>query len=38
MQELAAYVAAISHDLDHPGFNNQFLAATGDEIAILYND
>lgn len=35
---MGAIVAAISHDVDHPGFNNQFLVATKDEIALLYND
>jgi high affinity cGMP-specific 3',5'-cyclic phosphodiesterase 9 len=35
---MGALVAAISHDVDHPGFNNSFLVSTKDEIALLYND
>eukprot|EP00347_Sterkiella_histriomuscorum_P001167 403373070 len=38
LEHIGAIVAAISHDVDHPGFNNQFLVSTKDEIAILYND
>jgi high affinity cGMP-specific 3',5'-cyclic phosphodiesterase 9 len=32
-----ALLAAMCHDLDHPGFNNSFLVSTRDEIALLYN-
>ena len=38
MEHFGAVVSAISHDLDHPGFNNSFLVNTKDEIALLYND
>lgn len=38
VEHVASIVAAISHDLDHPGFNNVFLVNTKDEIALLYND
>ena len=38
VEHIGAIVAAIAHDLDHPGFNNQFLVKTRDEIALLYND
>jgi len=38
VEHVASIVAAISHDLDHPGFNNQFLVNMKDEIALLYND
>jgi len=35
---LAAIVAAAVHDIDHPGLNNNFLVATADEKAVVYND
>ncbi|KAJ3288895.1 High affinity cAMP-specific 3',5'-cyclic phosphodiesterase 7A [Borealophlyctis nickersoniae] len=35
---LAVYIAAIIHDYEHPGVNNNFLVATQDTKAILYND
>ncbi|KAK9853879.1 hypothetical protein WJX84_001089 [Apatococcus fuscideae] len=35
---LACYLAAICHDHDHPGFNNDFLIKTMDPLALLYND
>jgi hypothetical protein len=31
-------VAAMGHDIDHPGVNNDYLTKTSDPIAILYND
>lgn len=31
-------VAALCHDLDHPGYTNSYLIETEDEIAIRYND
>ncbi|KAJ3326578.1 High affinity cAMP-specific 3',5'-cyclic phosphodiesterase 7A [Blyttiomyces sp. JEL0837] len=38
LETLAIYLAAIIHDFDHPGVNNNFLIAAGDKKAILYND
>ncbi|KAJ1548902.1 hypothetical protein HK405_013226, partial [Cladochytrium tenue] len=38
LQILAAYLAAIMHDYDHPGYNNQHMIATGSPKALLYND
>jgi hypothetical protein len=38
LDRLAIYLAAIVHDLDHPGLNNQFLITTKSSKALLYND
>ena len=38
IEVLAMYTAAAIHDFDHPGVNNNFLIATGDPRAMLYND
>ncbi|TPX36248.1 hypothetical protein SmJEL517_g01444 [Synchytrium microbalum] len=35
---MAMLVAAMVHDFEHPGFNNNFLINTADSRAILYND
>ncbi|KAI8611278.1 hypothetical protein BC830DRAFT_1068946 [Chytriomyces sp. MP71] len=35
---LCIYIAAIVHDVDHPGVGNNFLSTTYDVRAILYND
>ena len=34
----AALLAAIAHDIDHPGANNNFLVKSKSPMAILYND
>ena len=34
----ALITAALCHDIGHPGVNNAFLVATGNEIAVKYND
>lgn len=34
----ALAVAALGHDVDHPGITNAFLIATSDPLAVLYND
>jgi 3'5'-cyclic nucleotide phosphodiesterase len=31
-------IAALCHDLDHPGVNNALLAGCGSDLACLYND
>ncbi|XP_047140732.1 high affinity cAMP-specific and IBMX-insensitive 3',5'-cyclic phosphodiesterase 8A isoform X2 [Hydra vulgaris] len=36
--QVAALIAAVVHDVDHPGFTNSFLCNAGSELAILYND
>ena len=33
---LLALVAAVTHDLDHPGVNQGFLVRTGHHLAALY--
>ncbi|XP_065836179.1 high affinity cAMP-specific and IBMX-insensitive 3',5'-cyclic phosphodiesterase 8A-like [Oscarella lobularis] len=35
---VAVLIAAIIHDIDHPGRTNSFLCASGHPLAILYND
>jgi cAMP-specific phosphodiesterase 4 len=35
---LASFVAAIIHDVDHPGMNNAFHVATKADLAYVYND
>lgn len=32
------YIAAIIHDVDHPGVSNNFLIATLNPMTLLYND
>ncbi|KAH3768024.1 3'5'-cyclic nucleotide phosphodiesterase [Pelomyxa schiedti] len=34
----ALILAGAAHDVGHPGVNNAFLIATGDELALHYND
>jgi cAMP-specific phosphodiesterase 4 len=38
IEKFALMVAALSHDLDHPGVNNAFLVNTKDRLATVYND
>eukprot|EP00899_Mesostigma_viride_P017711 jgi/Mesvir1/25941/Mv20935-RA.1 len=38
IDRLAAVVAALIHDYKHPGFNNDFLQRTREELATIYND
>jgi len=35
---MAAYLAAVIHDYEHKGYNNDFLVKTKDPLAIRYND
>ena len=38
MDNAAALIAAVVHDIDHPGRTNAFLINAGDKLACLYND
>lgn len=35
---VASLLAAVVHDYEHPGFNNQFLVRTKHKMAVRYND
>ena len=37
-QQLATYIAAVVHDFEHGGVNNDFLIKTFDPLAMTYND
>jgi len=36
--EVACLIAAVVHDLDHPGKTNTYFVNSSAELAILYND
>lgn len=38
MDQLALLLAALGHDVEHPGYNNQFLINKKDLLALRYND
>ena len=38
VEKFALMIAALAHDLDHPGVSNAFLVNTKDELATVYND
>merc|ERR1712187_594751 len=38
LDQFSLLIAAISHDLGHPGVNNGFLSEVGHELALQYND
>ena len=38
LDEVAALLAAIIHDVDHPGRTNAFLVNSNNPLALLYND
>jgi hypothetical protein len=38
IDEVASLLAAIVHDLDHPGKTNSFLVNSSSQLALLYND
>merc|ERR1712012_458731 len=37
-EQFSLLIAAVAHDLGHPGLNNGFLVEVGHELAIQYND
>lgn len=37
MEIMCALMAAVAHDLDHPGVNQNFLVATNSYLASMYN-
>lgn len=38
LEQFALLIAAVAHDLGHPGVNNGFLSEVGHELALQYND
>ena len=38
LEIFAVALAAVCHDVDHPGLTNAFLVAASDPIALRYND
>jgi hypothetical protein len=38
IEKMSAIIAAVGHDLDHPGLNEKFLIATSSHLAGLYNN
>jgi cAMP-specific phosphodiesterase 4 len=38
LEQFALLIAAIGHDIAHPGVNNGFLAEVGHDLALQYND
>jgi len=38
LEQFSLLVAALGHDLGHPGVNNPFLSETAHELALKYND
>ena len=36
LEIMASLIAAVTHDLDHPGVNQPFLIATSNHLAALY--
>jgi len=38
LEQFALLIAAVGHDVGHPGVNNGFLSEVGHELALQYND
>ncbi|XP_076317316.1 uncharacterized protein LOC143229207 isoform X2 [Tachypleus tridentatus] len=38
LEVMASLIAAVCHDLDHPGFTQPFLIATSNHLAVLYKN
>ncbi|KAJ3218745.1 High affinity cAMP-specific 3',5'-cyclic phosphodiesterase 7A [Dinochytrium kinnereticum] len=38
IEKLSGIISAIGHDIDHPGYNNQFLVKSRHPMAMMYSD
>ena len=38
LEKVALIISSAVHDVEHPGVNNSFLVASGDHLALAYND
>ncbi|KAJ3114646.1 cAMP-specific 3',5'-cyclic phosphodiesterase 4D [Phlyctochytrium bullatum] len=38
IEKLSGLISAIGHDIDHPGYNNQFLVKSRHPMAMMYSD
>ena len=38
MDVVSSLIAAVVHDVDHPGKTNAYLINSGSKLALLYND
>lgn len=38
LEQCVLLISGFVHDTDHPGYNNQYMVATRDKIALRYND
>ncbi|KAJ3038957.1 High affinity cAMP-specific 3',5'-cyclic phosphodiesterase 7A, partial [Rhizophlyctis rosea] len=38
LETIAGMLAAVGHDIDHPGFNNNFIVKSHHPLALLYSD
>jgi len=38
LEQCVLLISSFVHDTDHPGYNNQYMVATRDKIALRYND
>ena len=38
LEVAVSIISCLVHDTDHPGFNNPYMVATWDKLALWYND